>query len=112
MSILKFQLTEQHIALAKHMDVPQYYHRKSHINKNLIEHDVHEEFGLILFGKPEGEFDISSVDDITWSEEQKAQMWKLFDEMDTAIQIMFQNGEFKAGNYKAKHHIMEWQIIE
>lgn len=111
MALKKFELTEQHIALCKHTDWTQYHIRRENINngnKLAIDH-MHEEFGLIMFGKPDGEFDPTSAEGPDWSDEQKEQMDKCFEELPTALQIMLHTGEFETGKYKTKHYDINWK---
>lgn len=109
MALLKFELTEQHIALGRHANLRLYFESKNNPNQKLVKEEVYNEFGLILFGRPEGEFDPMSDEDIEWSDEQKSVMDKLYDELGRAIEIMLQTGTFEVGLYKTKHYDINWK---
>lgn len=109
MSVIKFELTEQHIAIVQNVDMVLYFRWRNLIDKVLYEEDLYNEFGLILFGKPDGEFDPLSSVELDWSIDQKVQMDKIFEEFDTAHKIMLQTGTFSAGNYKTRHHDINWK---
>ncbi len=100
MSILKFELTEKHITLVRNVDWQTL--------QDMDEETMHEEFGVILYGKPETEFDPMSSDSPEYTEEQIAEMNLLHAELPTALQIMLATGDFFAGNYKTKHHDINW----
>lgn len=111
MALIHFELTEQHIALCKHVDWTQYQTRKEGIdmgNKLAIDH-MHDEFGLILFGKPDGEFDPTSTEEPDWSDEQKEQMDKYFEELPRALEIILHIGSVETGMYGTKHYDLNWK---
>jgi len=86
MALLKFELTEKHIALGKHVNLKDYFESRLNPNQKAVKALIYDEFGLILYGRPEGEFDPMSDEDIAWSAEQK-------DEMDTRRNIMILTGK-------------------
>ena len=109
MALLKFELTEKHIALGKHVNLKDYFESRLNPNQKAVKALIYDEFGLILYGRPEGEFDPMSDEDIAWSAEQKEEMDKLYDELPVVIQIMLQTGTFEAGLYKTKHYDINWK---
>ena len=111
MALLKFELTELHIVLCKNIDWESFQDNKnafdggSDVAKNLM----YEEFGLIMYGKPDVEFDPTSSEEIFWSEEQKVEMDKYIKELPTALKVMLQTGEFEPATYRTKHYLVEWK---
>lgn len=117
MSVIKFELTEQHISLIKNIDFELLF--------NLVDNDYHsyegnlfgqsddkfDDIGLIIYGKPEKEFDPTSSDINVYSEEQKDEMSKLISELPTAFKIMVQTGTFIDGKYKTRHHDINWKKL-
>lgn len=112
MSVVKFELKKQHIALVKNVNIANYYRNSENINRHLIADEIYEEFGLILYGRPEGSFDPTSSDELEYSAEQKAEMDKYFNEFPMALEIMLGTGTFEAGNYKTKHHDINWKKVK
>lgn len=106
MALLKFELTDQHIALVRNINLKDYFELFTHDPSKDI---MYEDFGLILYGKPDGEFDPLSSEQPDWSDEQKEEMDKLFNDIPTALEIMMQSGSFEAGNYKTKHYDRNWR---
>ena len=119
MSVIKFELTEQHIALVKNLDFELMFKLAKGDNelhdKNLFgfAEDEFDDVGLILYGMPEreGDFDPLGSDEVTYTEEQKNEMGKIISELPMALQIMMQTGTFEAGNYKTRFHNINWKKI-
>ena len=116
MSIIKFELTEQHIALAKNLKFDALFslaYGNVHYEGNLFGYadDTFDDVGIIIYGMPErdGDFDPLASDVIVYTEEQKNEMGKLIEELPTALQIMMQTGTFVTGNYKTRHHDVFWK---
>jgi hypothetical protein len=119
MSIIIFELKEEHVKLVKHL-------RWSINNDNIIsgvgddgddmappfsENNIYDAIDLILNGLPE-DFDPFNTEDIKeYSEEQKAQWDKLYEELPTALDIIMYNGHFELGNYKTKYHDRQWKKL-
>ena len=119
MAKLKLEITEQHVSLVRYANLQQYYNRLNNIHTedsklSEVYKDnmdvIYEEFGLILFGRPEGEFDPHNSEEPDWSESQKKQMDKLFDELSTAIDIFRSKGELELGLYTTKHYDINWKL--
>lgn len=116
MSVIKFELTEQHIALAKNLNFEALF---SLANDNVLHEgnlfgysdDTFDDVGIIIYGMPEGEFDPLGSDVVEYTEEQKNEMGKLIGELPTAMKIIMQTGSFETGNYKTKHHDINWKKI-
>lgn len=111
MALLKFELTEQHISLCRYIDWTEFPTRKEAFdngNKNMKK-EIYDEFGLILYGKPDKEFDPMESEQESWSDKHIEEMDKFVQELPTALQIMLQTGNFEYGTYKTKHYLIEWK---
>jgi hypothetical protein len=116
MSILKFQLTETHIKLLKQL-------KWSISGEYLISHgeeepespfggmNIYEDMDLIINGNS-SEFDPMSDVVTEFSDEDKEEMLKIFNELPMAMDIIMFNGHFKCGNYKTKYHLRDWKPIK
>ena len=118
MSVLLFELKEEHLKLLKFL-------RWSINDKNFIvsteddnedpapfgANNLYEGIDLILNGKP-ANFDPLNTEDIeTYSNEQKAEWDKLYSELPTSLAIILQTQKFEIGLYKAKFHDQIWKKI-
>lgn len=117
MSILKLELTENHIKLLKHL-------RWSLNAKNFIvgtedesedpapfgENNIYDAIDLILNGRP-ADFN-PDVDEVKqYSNEQKAEWDKLYSELPIALDIILFNGHFQTGSYRTKFHDRQWKKL-
>lgn len=118
MSVIKLELTENHVKLLSHL-------RWSINSKNFIigtedekedpapfgENNLYDAMDLILNGKPE-DFDPFNTSDIKkYSPEQMVEWDKLYAELPMALDIILYNGHFELGTYKTKFHFKEWKKI-
>ncbi len=115
MSVIKFELKEEHVKLLQHL-------RWSKGKNNVIvgldeeedsvpfgENNIYEAIDLILNGRPE-EFNPHEDDAIiNYSTEQKEIWDKLYSELPTALDIILYTGKFELGNYKTKFHDRNWK---
>lgn len=115
MSILKFELKEEHVKLLKHL-------RWSKDKNNIIvgldgeedsvpfgENNIYEAIDLILNGRPE---DFNALEDdeiINYSEDQKKNWDNLYRELPIALDIILYTGKFELGSYKTKFHDRNWK---
>ena len=109
MAKLKLEITEQHVSLVRYVNLQQYY-KDLMSPYDTIKEQVYEEFGLILFGRPQGDFDPHGSEEPDWSESQKKQMDKLFDELSTAVDIFRSKGDLELGLYTTKHYDINWKL--
>jgi hypothetical protein len=116
MSVIKFNLTEDHIKLVKQLTFSII---DNHLTTLDVEGDkatafgydsIHEEIGLILFGKPEN-FDPFSLDPIEYSEEHIEYMDGLWNDMPTVLELRCVFGDLEPGMYKRKYHDRNWKFI-
>jgi hypothetical protein len=118
MSILKLELTENHIKLLKYF--------KCDLNDNtitlsiaeedevikIIDQDKYEYVDLVLNGKPDEFSPFTTEEIVGYSEEQKKEWDKLFSELPLALSIILHNGSFDLGTYKTKFHDRVWKKIK
>lgn len=118
MSVIKFELKEEHVKLLKNL--------RWCIKDNLIvnihnngdeyvppfgENNIYEAIDTILNGKPI-DFDPFNVENFKdYSEEQKAEWDKLYSELPIALDIVLFNGSYELGTYKTKWHDRVWKKI-
>jgi hypothetical protein len=107
MSLIKFELKEDHIKLLRNMAW-----NKGELDVIVGEFDGdydEEEMGIIVYGMPEGEFDPTNEKVIPYTEEQVEHLNKLKEELPMALDIIMQTGKFEAGHYKTKYHLRNWK---
>ena len=118
MSVLKLELTEDHLKILKFL--------RFKLNKttNIIEgisdeedsvpfgeNSVYEAFDLIINGKPTYHDPFNNSDMPEYSEEQKKSWDQLYSELPIALEIIMFNGHFELGVYKTKYHFRDWKKI-
>lgn len=121
MSVIKFEMTEDHLKLVKQLQVDILPIDKD-VNvpyisgKRLFGNDnIFEDMFLILYGKPENEnLDINPWDEQEdpWTEEQLEYMKKLLNELSYALDIILYTGNFEVGTYKTKTYVRDWKKID
>ena len=128
MSLVKFEITEEHINLLKHVENVSLLSSKEPelANSNLpqpIMDSIEEEeqpspFGgdslfddmdLILNGMPKDYNPLTEDLPRTFTEEEKSRFIKIFNELKTALDIILYTGSFELGHYKTKFHIRDWK---
>lgn len=118
MSILNFELKEEHVKLVKHL-------RWSINKENIIsgigddgddiappfgENNIYDAIDLIIHGRPD-DFNPFEVEDIKeYSDEEKAKYDALYNELPTALEIILSTGSFQVGTYRTKFHDRNWKI--
>lgn len=113
MSVIKFEIKEEHIKLLKHI----VFEKKSLISKQIkTRHDstpwggldYYEDMGVILYGKPV-KFNPLNDNPFEWSRAQKDEMDSLFDEMGIVVEIVLNTQKFEPGHYKKRYHLPDWK---
>jgi len=114
MSVIKFELKEEHVKLLKHLR----WSKSKELIVNISDDEdsvpfgfdtIYEAIDTILNGKPE-EFDPFEIHDvIEYSDEQKAGWDKLYDDLPTALDVILHNQSFDLGYYKTKYHDRNWK---
>jgi hypothetical protein len=117
MALLKFNLTENHIKLLKHL-------KWSLNNDNNIESidiedsltspfggdNIYEDINTILNGKP-ADFTDFLENGIEFTEEEKSDMIKLYKELTKALDIILFTSSFEPGLYSTKWYDRNWKKI-
>jgi hypothetical protein len=119
MSLLTFELKEEHVKLLKNL--------RWSVNKDNIisavadegddiappfgETNLYEAIDLILNGKPEGIDPFTHEEIIEYSLEQKQAWDKLYNELPLALDIIMFNGNFNLGKYKTRFHDRNWKKL-
>lgn len=121
MSVIKFELTEDHIKLVRQLQINQ-----KEVKENLFSpeisgdnpfgDDIFMDMFLILYGKPEGEIENPNPWDenssTPWNDEQLEYMIKLLNELSYALDVILYTGDFQVGTYKTKTYVREWKKID
>lgn len=115
MSVLKFELTDKHISLLKHLEWKDLT-SDNQILTNGEEtpfggFDYYEDMGVILYGKPK-DFDPFDGNPFNWSDEEKEEMDKLLNELPLALDVVLNTQSFEPGNYKTRFHIKDWKLLK
>jgi hypothetical protein len=115
MSVLKFELKEEHVKLLKNLRwgvkdgvIVNTYNDGEDYIPPFGEDNLYEAIDVILNGKPTNfdPFNTSEISDYT--EEQKAEWDKLYQELPIALDIVLFNGSYELGFYKTKWHLRNW----
>ena len=116
MSVIKFELKEKHVKLVRQLgwslneenNIVALGHDGVEYMPPFGENNLYEAIDLILNGIPE-DFDPFNTEDMKeYSEEQKAEWDKLYEELPTALDIIMYNGNFELGFYKTRYHFRNW----
>lgn len=110
MSLIKFELKEDHINLLRNM-----VWNKDELNviEGNFDNDYdEEEMGIIIYGVPDREFDPLDDRVIPYTTEQVEYLNKIKEELPMALDIIMNTGKFEAGNYKTKYHLRDWKKYE
>ena len=118
MSVLKFELKEEHVALLKSLKWGL-LENKFIVSAEDITEDpapfgvdtLYEGMDLVLNGKPENFDPLSSSEPRTYTEEETSKWDKLISELPTALDIILYTGSFELGTYKTKYHLRDWKKI-
>lgn len=115
MSIIKFELKEDHIKLLKHLEWNELTDTKSIVSKGentpFGGFDHYEDMGIILYGRPP-EFDPFEGNPFGWTDEQKEEMDTLLTELPLALEVILNTQSFTPGRYKTKFHDRHWKQLK
>lgn len=113
MSVIKFDLTEDHIKLVRQLHIPENL-PEILANKPFGGDNVFEDMFLILYGKPENDnldVDPWAEQEDPWTEEQYAYMEKILNELGLALNVILYTGKFETGTYQTKTYVRDWKKI-
>lgn len=114
MSVLKFELKENHLKLLKHLEWEREFNGETIITNGENPFgglDHYEDMGVILYGKPD-KFNPMEDEPYEWSDERKEEMDKLLSELPLAIEVVLNTQSFELGKYKTKYHDRNWKKIK
>ena len=121
MSVLKFELKEEHVKLLKNLswslNSENHIVALGHDGLESIppfgEDSLYEAMEIILNGVPQDfdPFDFAKIDK-KYSDEQKAEWDKLYEELPTALDLVLYNGSYELGKYKTKYNVKEWKKLK
>ncbi len=115
MSIIKFELKEDHLKLLKHVEWKEVTDTKDIVTNGegspFGGFDHYEDMGVILYGMPEG-FNPLEDTDHEWDDEKKEEMDTLLSELPLAIEVILNTQSFEIGNFKTKFHDRNWKKIK
>lgn len=115
MSILKFELKEEHIVLLRsfkwcEMDESMVIKTDSEDNP-LSGYDYHDVVGAMIFGLPDNYVAIED-ECIPFTEQQIEEIDKLISELPMALDVILNGGTFEPGLYKTKFVHRDWKKIK
>lgn len=114
MSVIKFELKEDHLKLLKHVEWDRDFNGEVIVTSGenpFGGFDHYEDMGVILYGKPD-DFDPFDGNPFLWTDEQKEEMDKLLSELPTAIDVILNTHSFELGTYKTKFHNRQWKLTK
>ena len=110
MSVIKFELKENHIKLVRQLNIVSLLDKPSIDDKRLFgDEDIYQDIDLILNGKTkeveaDTEFDVAC----NYSDNEKAEMDKLVSELSTALDVILFTGSFEPGRYVRRSYERNW----
>jgi hypothetical protein len=118
MSVIIFDLREDHVKLVKHL--------RWSVNKDNIlsgvaddgddiappfgENNIYDAIDLIINGRPENFNPLEEEEIKEYTPEQKAEYDALYRELPTALEIILSTGSFQLGTYRTKFHLRDWKL--
>lgn len=118
MSVLTFNLTENHIKLLRNLRWDLSKDKLIVSSEDYLdnvpmfgEDNIYEAIDLILNGKPDDFDPLNTDSQNSYSEEQIVEWDKLISELPTALDIILFNGNFETGTYTSKYHIRNWRKL-
>ena len=129
MSLIKFELKEDHLKLLKNLQWSQtetnHLLSISSVDNDDAEEviltpfggdDLMQDIGDIIYGQPEDfdpfDEDNSEFGKVKYTDEQVTYMTELFNGVTTALDICLYTQSFVAGHYKRKYHDRHWTKYE
>jgi len=123
MSLIKFEIKEDHLKLLKNLQWSQtetnHLLSISSVDNDDAEEviltpfggdDLIQDIGDIIYGQPEDfdPFDDDNFGKVRYDDEKVAYMTELFNGVTTALDICLYTQSFVAGHYKRKYHDRHW----
>jgi len=118
MSIIKFNLKEEHVKLLRNLRWGMKDNLIVNMNNDGEEYippfgedNLYEAIDVILNGKPTNFDPFNTNEIVEYTDEQKAEWDKLYSELPTALDLVLFNGSYELGLYKTKWHLRNWVKI-
>ena len=118
MALIKFELEDKHLILLKHLDweIIKDSNKLSTAITDGAETpfggiNLTEDIGIMLFGKPENDFDPLSPYGPQYSNEQKSEIKQVFSELPMALEVVLFLQTFETGVYKRKWNLKNWKKV-
>lgn len=118
MSVIKFELKEEHVKLLKNLRwstkgglIVNMYNDGEEYIPPFGENDLYEAIDVILNGKPTNFDPFNTEEIVEYTEEQKAEWDELYQQLPTALDIVLFNGSYELGTYKTKFHDRVWKKV-
>ena len=119
MSVITFELKEEHLKLLKFLrwrindkrliESTETTEEKDEAPRPFGEDNLYVGIDLILNGKPE-EFNALVAEEVkVFSKEEIDLMDKIYSELPVALEIVLFSGKFEAGTYVARFHDRQWK---
>jgi len=116
MSVINFELKEEHIKLLRHLRW-SLNDKKFIVGVEDVVEDVapfggnvlYEEIDLILNGVPENFDPFNTYEPIVYKPEQIAEWDKLYGELPQALEVILSLNTFELGHYKSRYHDRVWR---
>ena len=116
MSVLKIEITNEHLLLLKNLNwslkaniVSSVGHDGDDEIPPFGQNNLYEAISLILNGKPENFDPFKVEDEEEYSEEFKAKCERLYSELPLALEVILQKQSFSTGTFQAKYHDRVWK---
>lgn len=117
MALIKFEIKKEHLILIKFLDW-----RIIDNNQigSVIEEgaetpfggiDLIEDIGIMIYGKPQIDFDPLSPAPVKYSEEQEEFIKNIWEELPIALEICCFLQKFEVGKYTRKWNLKNWKKI-
>ncbi len=118
MSVITFELKEEHIKLLKHLRWSMMDNNFIVSAEDIIEDtapfgmdSLYEAIDLILNGKPSNFDPLNTEGPTQYSSEQIAEWDKLYKELPMALDVILYNGSFGLGKFKTRFHDRNWKKL-
>lgn len=111
MSVVKFEMKEEHIALARQLEWTMedgVMFADSEYESPFGGDDIYEDMGVIIYGMPD-DFDPMELDPFAWTDEQKEIMDEFYKDLPTVMEIIMTTGRFEAGHYITRFGERNWR---
>jgi len=103
MALRKFELKEEHFKLLKHfkwsIDDTNAIYSETENDTPYGGLSLIEDVGLILYGKPDEDFDHTSAYGPQYSEDQQTEIMITYDQLAEALEVILHTQSFEVGHY-------------